>query len=129
MIWLSLAAAATVTESPVGSAASAIIAQILGYGVVGCVALAFAFGWIKPASSIREVREQARADLKTELDRTIAEKQRAEEQRDEALRVARDQIVPILTSFTASAGSLIPLLQELVARREGWHDRDRGDRR
>jgi hypothetical protein len=111
--------------TPVGTVTSDLVSYILGYGVVGIVALAFAFRFIVPASVVKEAREQARADIKAELERVLAEKRAVEEQRDEALRVARDQFVPILTSFTASASSLIPLLQELVSRREREGSRDR----
>jgi hypothetical protein len=112
--------------TPIGSATSDIVTYILGYGVVGIVALAFAFRFIVPRSALDEAREQARADLVKENERLIAEKRQAEEQRDEALKVAQTQIVPLLTTFTATTSALIPLLQELVRDREARRDRDFG---
>ena len=129
MIWVPLAALATVTETPVGTATTDLVTYITSFGVLGLVALAFFARRIVPASMVKEAREEARADIKAELDRTIAEKHAAEEQRDEALRIAQSQLVPLLIQFTSATQSLLPLLQELVSRREGWHDRDRGDRR
>lgn len=57
-------------------------------------------------------------DIKGQRDREIAEKRAAEQQRDEALRMATEQIVPLLTTFVATTQSLIPLLQDLVSSRE-----------
>jgi hypothetical protein len=114
--WLPLIAAESVT--PVGAAAGNIVSYILGYGVLGVVALAFAFRYIVPRGSV----DAARADLIAELDRVRAEKIHAEEQRDEALRIAQVQLVPLLSSFTTTTSALLPLLQEVIRHRE--HDRE-----
>jgi hypothetical protein len=109
--------------TPVDSATSTIVGYITSFGVLGIVALAFAFGWLKSGrTSERDratLRAEARSDLEAELARVIAEKKQAEEQRDEALKVARDQVVPILGSFTSTTAALIPLLQEVVRAQEG----------
>jgi len=121
MPWHALLAAAADPGSPVDSA----VTYVLNYGILGVVALAFAFRFIVPRSAVDDARTQARADLSKENDRLIKEKAHAEEQRDDALRIAQDQVVPLLVSFNATVAALLPLLQELVSRREG-HDRGTG---
>lgn len=116
--------AASVT--PVDSATGSLVGYILGYGPIGIIALAFAFRFIVPRSAVDEAKEQARRDLVEENKRLIAEKTHAEESRDDALRIAQEQIVPLLVTFNATVAALLPLLQELVGRREGH---DRGNRR
>src|SRR5262249_15743954 len=100
--------------TPIGAAAGDLVSYILGYGVLGVVALAFAFRYIVPKGAV----EEARADLIKENERLRQEKAHAEDQRDEALRIAQTQIVPLLTSFNATSSALLPLLQELVRYRE-----------
>jgi hypothetical protein len=104
--------------TPISTITSDLISYILGYGVLGVVALALAFRFLVPGKSIDDIRESARADLIEENRRLIARAEKAESQRDEALRIAQDQLIPLLTSFTATTQSLIPLLQGLVRNRE-----------
>jgi hypothetical protein len=67
------------------------------------------------------------ADLKAQLERVIAEKDGIAEQRDEAVQLAQEKLVPMLGSFTATTTSLIPLLQDLLRGREARaRDRSRG---
>lgn len=113
MGWLPYILAST-EVTPLGTAASDIVSYILGYGAIGVIALAFAFRYIVPRGAV----EAARADLIAENKRLREEKAHAEEQRDEALRIARDQVVPLLISFNSTTGSLLPLLQEIVRYRE-----------
>lgn len=117
----SLLASGGSSVSPVGAAASDIVTYVLGYGVLGVAVVLFVLRIIVPRSVVDEAREQARRDLVKENERLIAEKVKAEEQRDEALKVARDQLVPLLLSFTAATNSLLPLLQDVVNTREGRH--------
>jgi hypothetical protein len=105
--------------APIDSATGSIVGYILNYGVLGVVALALAFRFLVPRSAIEEARDQARGDLEKELGRVLAEKTRIEEERDEALKVAQVQLVPLLVQFTATTSALIPLLQELVRSQEG----------
>jgi hypothetical protein len=129
--WLPSLILATTAVSPVDAATNSLISYILGYGVVGIVALAFAFRFIVPKGAVEAAVQTARADLVAELERLRAEKTKAEEQRDEALKIAQVQIVPLLTTFSATTTALLPLLQELVARRdrsEGARDRGPGPR-
>ena len=117
--------------TPVGAAADNITAYILGFGPLGIIVLALAWllfrGWrLVPPGYEEKIRasgrDEARGDLLKELDRAIAGKDRSEAQRDDALRVASDQVVPLLVEFKSTIAALIPLLQDLVSRREG-HDR------
>jgi hypothetical protein len=124
VLWLAAALSPGPTSvTPVDSAANSIVGYITGFGCLGIVALALAFGWLKPGRISERDREkdraEARADLEKALERALAEKRQAEDQRDEELRMARDQIVPLLSSFTATTTALIPLLQELVRHQEG----------
>ena len=122
MPWLAIFAASV---TPIDSATGSIVGYVLGFGPIGIIALAFAFRFIVPRSAVDEAKEQARRDLVEENKRLITEKTHAEEQRDDALRVARDQFVPLLVQFNATVAALLPLLQEMVSRREG-HDRGNG---
>jgi hypothetical protein len=102
------------------------VTPYLNYGVLGLLVLAIFFGWVwaKPAvDRIIAERDAAVAQLIAERDRLIEERARAEQQRDAALAIAQDKIVPLLTSFVSTSQTLIPLLQEIV--REGTDDRPR----
>ena len=107
MLWLAvvLSQGPGTSLSPVDSATSSITGYVLGYGPVGVIALALAWllfrGWrlLPPGeqASIRgEARAEARTDLVAERERLLAEKQAAEEQRDDALRFTRDNVTPLL---------------------------------
>lgn len=91
------------------------IAPYLNYGVLGLVVLAIFFGWIWAKPSVDR--------LIAERDRLIVEKQKAEDQRDAAIAIAQDKLVPLLTSFVSTTQTLIPLLQDLV--RDANDDRRR----
>lgn len=134
MQWLALPFADP-SVTPVDSAAASVVGYVLSYGPVGLCALTLAWlmfrGWrLVPQdfeARIRaDARTEARADLMAERDRVIAEKQQAQEQRDEALAVARDQLTPLLISFTSSTQALMPLLQTLVGQRDPPQRRRRG---
>lgn len=96
------------------------IAPWANFGVLGLLILAIFFGWIwaKPAvDALRTGKDEAIANLIAERDRLIQERDDAEAQRDAAIAIAQDKIVPLLISFTTTAGTLIPLLQDLVQER------------
>lgn len=102
------------------------IAPYLNYGVLGLVVLGLIFGWLwaKPAvERLLAERDQQIERLAAERDRLIAEKSKAEEQRDVAIAIAQDKLVPLLVEFTSVMQTLIPLLQRIV--REGGDDRRR----
>lgn len=131
MQWPALAVHTSIAGvTPIDSAQTSIVGYILGYGPLGLVVLAFAFRWIVPGKSVEKAVETARAearkDLIAERDRLLAEKREVEEQRDDALRVARDQVAPMLTQFVATTSALVPLLQEIVMSRETPSRRRRG---
>ena len=121
----------TTSVTPVDAATSSITGYILGFGPLGIFALVMAFllfrGWrlMSPAALDAEraaARTDSRGDLLEERTRIIGEKTHAEEQRDEALHIAQTQIAPLLLQFNGTVTALLPLLQEMVARREGGHD-------
>lgn len=128
-----LAAAVT----PVDAAGGSVVGYVLGFGPLGIIALALAWlifkGWrlVPPnadAANKETVRLEARADLLDERARVLAEKTRIEAERDEALKIAQTQIVPLLSTFTATTGALIPLLQEVVRNQEGRSSGRSGNR-
>lgn len=114
---------------------------LFGYGPVG-IGLAV-FAWLlfrgyrlmspKAQSAMRDEaradvlgeRDRVAADKQAQLDRVIAEKQATERQRDEALQIGREQVVPLLSQFVGTMTALIPLLQEIV--RDMPSRRRRGD--
>lgn len=104
--------------TPVDAASGDLVAYVLNYGILGILVLAFTFKLIAPYWVLKAAREEGRADLIEENKRLIAEKEKAEAQRDDALKVAQDQLVPMLISFNATVGALLPLLQQVVARQE-----------
>lgn len=116
MTWLALVLSGGPGSSvtPIGSATDSIVSYVLGFGPLGIVVLAFAFRFIVPKGAVEEARKEARTDLLAERDRLLEEKRDAEDQRDEALKVAREQLAPLLTSFVSTTSALIPLLQEII---------------
>jgi hypothetical protein len=121
--WLHILAQGAASVSPLDSASDSVVGYILGFGPLGIVALALAWltfkGWrlISPAgeAAMRDAaRNESRADLLAERDRLLTEKQQAEDQRDEALTIARDQLTPLLQSFVATTSVLVPILQEII---------------
>ncbi len=111
--------------SPVGAASGDIVTYILGYGVCGVAVVLFALGYIIPKPVKDSAVTAARADVVAENQRLRDALAKAEEQRDEALKVAQTQLVPLLAQFTATSSGLIPLLQELVRSREDDRGRNR----
>ena len=99
------------------------IAPYLNYGVLGIVVVCLITGllWAKPAvERLLAERDQQIERLLAERDRLILEKQKAEEQRDTAIAIAQDKVIPLLGEFTNVTQTLIPLLQEAI--REGGDD-------
>lgn len=129
MLWLHyLAQGVPGDATPVDSATASLVSYIVSWGVLGIFALLAGWlllrGWrlVSPAevAAMREAaRTEARADLIPERDRALTEKQQAEDQRDAAMQVARDQLTPLLISFTAATQALLPLLQGLVGQGRG----------
>ena len=117
MLWPAIL---TASVTPIDTATGSITTYVLGFGPIGIICLAFAFRFIVPKSAVEDARQIARIDLEKENERLLAEKRRAEEQRDEALQAVSSQMVPLLQSFVTTTSTLIPLLQEVVVvRRRG----------
>jgi len=127
-VWLYYGLLAT-SVTPIGTASGDIVSYILGYGVCGIAVVLFALGYIVPKPVKDSAVAAARADVVAENERLRAALTRAEEQRDEALKIAQTQLVPLLSQFTATSSGLIPLLQELVRSREVGRGRDSGQLR
>lgn len=109
-----LAAGTEIPSTPVGAAADSLISYVLGYGVLGVAVVAFTFRLIVPRSAI----DDGRRDLLKQVGYLEAKLAATEKQRDEAMDLARTQLVPMLMSFNATSDALIPLLRELVTFRE-----------
>jgi hypothetical protein len=107
---LALYVAAVTPDASAGNGTEllSLITAGLNLGVLGIVF------WLFVGGHLHSDREVGRQD--DELNRVLEDKRRAEEQRDEALRITHDEVVPILKSFVDTTTALIPLLQELVRR-------------
>jgi hypothetical protein len=102
------------------------LAPYLNYGTLGLLVIAIFVGWVWAKPSVDRVLGEKDASidrLTQERDRLIEEKTKAEEQRDAAIAIAQDKIVPLLTTFVSTTQTLIPLLQEIV--REAGDDHRR----
>lgn len=110
--WIPITLLASVT--PVGTAAGDITTYILGFGPLGVAVVLFALGFIVPKPVMERTVAASREDLIKENERLLAEKKEVEAQRDELQKLATDQLVPMLVSFTSATQSLLPLLQDLV---------------
>lgn len=125
------------------SGSPSLYTYAFGWGPLGVFALCMGYlllrrwRFISPAQEDKareSARTEGRADLIADRDRLVAENTRllAEnrviaDQRDDALRIAREQLMPLLVQFTAATQSLLPILQGLVSQ-GGW-PRDRGGTR
>jgi hypothetical protein len=103
-------AASLAAETPAISGGEIVQAATtaLNLGVLGLVF------WLLIQGRLHTDSENDR--LAAELDRAVAEKNKAEEQLSEALRFARDELAPLLGQFTNATGALLPVLQQLVYR-------------
>jgi len=119
--YISLAATA-LTASPAPETVNAgeifqLITSALNLGVLGVVFWLFINGRLHSSDELEHEREA---------------RQKAEQQRDDALEFTRDQVTPLLSDFVHATGSLLPILQALVTRLEltgredsSRHERDR----
>lgn len=108
--------------TPLSSVTGDAISYLLSFGPLGIGVVLFGLGYIVPKAAMTSAIMAARVDLLEENERLRTEKAHAEEQRDEALQFAQTQLVPLLTSFTATTAALLPLLQEAVRAREDRRD-------
>jgi len=99
---------------------SSIVSNIIASAGAGTAIMVVLFltgmAWTK--SSVDEIKRQ----------RDAAEQRAkaAEEQRDEALKLATDKMVPLLANFVSVTTVLIPLLQQVVASQEHSERHTRG---
>lgn len=132
MPWLALLSAEN--PSPTDNVLGPAVSTIAGYGLVGIALLVLGWlysrGWrlVSPARE-KEIREEARADLLTQITQLLTaagrgeqEKRDIRQQLDEQMRFAQSNLVPLLVNFTNATSALIPLLQELVRYREDSSD-------
>lgn len=111
---------------PIGSPGESVASYLLGFGPLGLMVLVLALVLYRGVFILAKTAEKdktdavalARADLLAENERLLARAEKAEGQRDEAMRIAQDKLVPLATSFTVTMGAFVPLLQELVSARE-----------
>lgn len=82
-----------------GDSSSDIFGVLLQYGVVGVVVIAMLVGllWAKPA-----------------VDRLIKDKEKAESQRDDLLRVYEEKMLPALTDSIVVTRDLKPVIQDVT---------------
>jgi hypothetical protein len=124
MTWATLAYLATGPSASFPASGAELFQVVLGalnVGVCGLVA------WLFIAGRLHSDSEVGR--LVAERERLVADKAKAEAQRDEALRTAQEKLVPLLTNFVSVTSVLIPLLQQAVAsqeRTDRWRTEDRG---
>lgn len=98
MIWfLGLLAQSTTAEG--GGSSTDVIGMLFQYGVPGLVIAALLLGllWAKPA-----------------VDRLIVDKERAEKQRDELLRVYEEKMLPALADSIVVTRDLRPIMQDVA---------------
>lgn len=88
-----------------------IVLQWVQYGVLGGVVICMMFGWLVP---------------KQTLDRVLADKQRAEDQRDALTASMQTTYIPALVDFTHTTETLIPLLQQAIQTRNPGRERGHG---
>lgn len=80
-------------------ASSDPVLSFLQYGVLGLVIVALLLGWLwaKPA-----------------VERIITDKEKAEQARDDLMKVQEEKVLPALLEQTGVTRSLIPVMQEVV---------------
>jgi hypothetical protein len=131
LVWvLPYLAILATSVTPVSAATGDVVSYLLDYGPVGIAAVLFGLGYIVPRTAMTTAVASAREDLVAENVRLIAENTRLIAERDAALKIAQEQVVPLLTSFVGTTSALLPLLQDLVSMREDLRrdSRRNGDR-
>lgn len=88
-----------------------IVLQWVQYGVLGGVVVCMMFGLLVP---------------KPTVDRILADKQRAEDQRDALTASFQSTVIPALVEFNRTAETLIPLLQQAITSRNPGRERGYG---
>jgi hypothetical protein len=81
------------------------ITSFVNFGVLGLVVLCLVTGWLWTKPSVDR--------LEQERDRAIAEREKAEAQRDAMAQVLQDRLLPVVGDFITTTRSLLPILQQL----------------
>lgn len=88
------------TAAPLGD-----ITTYVNFGVLGLVVLSLLTGWLWTKPSVER--------LEQERDRAIAEREKAEAQRDAMAQVLQERLLPVVGDFISTTRSLLPILQQL----------------
>lgn len=88
------------TGDPLGD-----ISTYVNFGVLGLVVLSLVTGWLWTKPSVDR--------LEQERDRAIAEREKAEAQRDAMAQVLQERLLPVVGDFISTTRSLLPILQQL----------------
>lgn len=83
----------------------------VNYGVMGLLIAAAISGVIYFRPSV--------SDLKGERDRALAERDKADDQRDAMASTFQKELLPVLTKFLTTTEALLPLLQRMVDKTGG----------
>jgi len=81
------------------------ITSFVNFGVLGLVVLCLVTGWLWTKPSVDR--------LEKERDRAIAEREKAEAQRDAMAQVLQERLLPVVGDFITTTRSLLPILQQL----------------
>jgi hypothetical protein len=81
------------------------ITSFVNFGVLGLVVLCLVTGWLWTKPSVDR--------LEKERDRAIAEREKAEAQRDAMAQVLQERLLPVVGDFITTTKSLLPILQQL----------------
>lgn len=81
------------------------ITSWVNFGVLGLVVLSLITGWLWTKPSVDR--------LEKERDRAIAEREKAEAQRDAMAQVLQERLLPVVGDFITTTKSLLPILQQL----------------
>lgn len=77
----------------------------LNFGVLGLVVVSLITGWLWTRPSVDRLNE--------EKQRAIADKDKAEAQRDAMAQVLQDRLLPVVGDFITTTKALMPILQEI----------------
>lgn len=101
--------------TPVDSITTTVVGYWLSLGATGIISFVLFWLYVWPGKQAQRIRDEARSDLTAENQHLREALAKAEVQRDEAMSIAQDRIVPLLANFVAVSGGLTPLLQQIVA--------------
>jgi len=88
-----------------GDSLSTAITPWLNLGVTGLVILSLLTGWLWTRPSVDKLQQ--------DKERALADKEKAEAQRDAMAAVLQDRLLPVISEFLATTRTLLPVLQQL----------------